>query len=222
MDGRTGAERAELEIRRLIFTGALSAGDRIPQDEIARSLGISRIPLREALIALEREGWTTIEPYRGAFVNALDERAVRDHYALYGITYGFAVERALDRSEPVALAERLERIRREAAATDDLDRFEERTIAFHAAIVSEARSERIKVVLRAMPGLVPGNFFAAVPGSVEAERAGFASIVAAVAASDATAARGAYATMMRVQGDLAVEALRTLGLFGATTTSPAP
>ena len=81
-------------IRRLIFEGELRAGMRVPQDAIASDLGVSRIPVREALIVLEREGWVTNEMHRGAFISALDEQAVHDHYELFGLIYGFAAKRA--------------------------------------------------------------------------------------------------------------------------------
>src|ERR1700737_3277935 len=96
---RSSGEHAALYIRRLIFDGELRPGARVPQDEIAQTLGISRIPVREALIALEREGWVTIEMHRGAFINAIDAHAVRDHYELYGLVYGFAARRALARHD---------------------------------------------------------------------------------------------------------------------------
>ena len=69
---QSSGEQAAVHIRRLIFDGELRPGDRVPQDEIAHTLGISRIPVREALIALEREGWVTIEMHRGAFISAID------------------------------------------------------------------------------------------------------------------------------------------------------
>jgi DNA-binding FadR family transcriptional regulator len=43
-------------IRSLIFSGNLQAGQRVPQDEIAGQLGVSRLPVREALITLEADG----------------------------------------------------------------------------------------------------------------------------------------------------------------------
>ena len=94
----SSGEQVRLYVRRLIFDGVLKQGQRVPQDAIAQALGVSRIPVREALIALEREGWTTIIPHRGAFVNALDEPSVRDHYELYGLFYGFGVRRAVERA----------------------------------------------------------------------------------------------------------------------------
>src|SRR5262249_27112791 len=56
----SSGEQVRLYVRRLIFDGVLKPGQRVPQDAIAQTLGVSRIPVREALIALEREGWTTI------------------------------------------------------------------------------------------------------------------------------------------------------------------
>ncbi|HUS60753.1 MAG TPA: GntR family transcriptional regulator, partial [Acidimicrobiales bacterium] len=49
----SGAHAADY-IRRLIFEGELRQGERVPQDEIADALSLSRIPVREGLIALER------------------------------------------------------------------------------------------------------------------------------------------------------------------------
>src|SRR5438309_4938898 len=95
---RSSGDEAALLIRRMIFDGELRPGERVPQDDVAAMLGISRIPVREALIALEREGWVTIEMHRGAFVNSLDAPAVRDNYELFGIVYGFAARRAIERS----------------------------------------------------------------------------------------------------------------------------
>src|ERR1700761_6216364 len=94
---RSSGEHAAIYIRRLIFDGVLRQGDRVPQDAIAEVLGLSRVPVREALLSLEREGWGTIKPHRGAFISTLDESVVRDHYELYGHVYGFAAARAAKR-----------------------------------------------------------------------------------------------------------------------------
>src|ERR1700735_3873968 len=107
-------EHIASHVRSLIFEGVLRPGMRVPQDAIAQDLGVSRIPLREALIVLEREGWVTNEMHRGAFINALDEQAVHDHYELYGLIFGFAAQRALSRRTP-DLPKRLADIQEEFA-----------------------------------------------------------------------------------------------------------
>lgn len=209
---RTSGADAALYIRRLIFGGMLRPGDRVPQDEVARALGISRIPIREALIALEREGWVTLELHRGAFINALDAQAVQDHYELYGLVYGFAAQRALARSEPAMLA-RLSEITAELAATEDPREVGRLTVAFHATVVEAAKSPRVNVLLRAMSTLVPGGFFELVPGAIEIEKKGLDTIRRALQRRDGDQASDAYVRMMRQQGELVVALFASRGLF---------
>jgi DNA-binding GntR family transcriptional regulator len=215
---RTSGAEAALYIRRLIFDGLLRPGDRVPQDEVARALGISRIPIREGLIALEREGWVTLELHRGAFINALDARAVQDHYELYGLIYGFAAGRALARSDG-SLAGRLGEITSELAVTEDPAEVGRLTLLFHHAVVDAAQSPRIKVALRSLSSLVPGEFFELVPGAIEGEKKGLESIRRAVRRGDGTQAAEAYSRMMRRQGELVVKVFAARGLFG-TPGSP--
>src|SRR5437763_3562259 len=138
---RSSGDEAALLIRRMIFDGELRPGSRVPQDDVAAMLGISRIPVREALIALEREGWVTIEMHRGAFINALDARSVRDNYELFGLVYGFAARRALERSGPELVA-RLTEIKSELDATGDPAEIGALAVAFSAAVVDAAQSPR--------------------------------------------------------------------------------
>jgi DNA-binding GntR family transcriptional regulator len=215
----SSGEQVRLYVRRLIFDGVLRQGQRVPQDAIAQTLGVSRIPVREALIALEREGWMTIIPHRGVFVNALDESSVRDHYELYGLFYGFAVRRAVERQGP-ELAERLAPIQGQIAECEDVARLHELTLDFHRLVVEAANSPRLRSMLRQMTGIVPGNFFELVPGAAEVERQGTAAIVRAIERGDAARADGEYTTMLRNQGDLVLDLFRGRGMF--EETSPAP
>jgi DNA-binding GntR family transcriptional regulator len=211
---RSSGNQAAEHIRRLIFEGELKPGERVPQDDVAEALSLSRIPVREGLIALEREGWVTIELNRGAFVNALDADAIRDSYELFGLVYGFATSCAMARSDD-GLVERLAELERQLRATDDPAEFEALAAAFHNATVDAARSPRIKVVLRATARLVTGNFFAEVPGAIQAERTGTAAIVKALAKGDVDAASDAYLQMLRRQGELVVKVFEARGLFTA-------
>lgn len=208
----SSGEQVRLYVRRLIFDGVLRQGQRVPQDAIAQTLGVSRIPVREALIALEREGWMTIVPHRGVFVNALDESSVRDHYELYGLFYGFAVRRAIERRGP-ELADQLAPLAAQIAETTDTEQLQELTQRFHRLVVEAAQSPRVRSLLRQMTGIVPGNFFELVPGADAVERRGTAAIVEAIRNEDAAAAEAAYAKMLREEGELVVELFRKRGMF---------
>ena len=196
----------------MIFDGDLRPGERVPQDDVAAMLGISRIPVREALIALEREGWVTIEMHRGAFVNALDARSVRDNYELFGLVYGFAAQRAIARSGP-ELLERLTELKRAADATSDPVEFGAYASAFQATVVDAAQSPKVKVVLRAMSAMVPGDFFALVPEAATVWRRGFASVLKAFQRGDADAVAGEFQRTMRGIGEKVVAVFQERGLF---------
>jgi DNA-binding GntR family transcriptional regulator len=210
---RSSGEDAARYIQRLIFDGELGPGSRVPQDEIAQALGISRIPVREALIALERAGWVTIELHRGAFVSVLDEQGVRDQYELYGMVYGLAVRRAIARGA-AGLQASLPAIVASLTVTAEPAPFQDLVLAFHAAVLAAARSPRIEVALRALTGLVPGNFFLLVPAAVQVERDGLRVIAAAVERRDADAAAAGYEAMLHDQADNVVAAFRVRGVLG--------
>jgi DNA-binding GntR family transcriptional regulator len=210
----SSGEQVRLYIRRLIFDGVLRPGQRVPQDAIAQALGVSRIPVREALIGLEHEGWVTQIVHRGAFVNALDELSVRDHYELFGLFCGFGVRRAVER-QGTGLAEPLAAISKRMAKTKDVAELARLLAEFHRVVIDGAESPRLKIVLRQMNDIVPGNVFELVPGSAEVVREGTAAIVAAIDRGYSEIAEREYAEMLRKQGDLVVRLFEERGMFEA-------
>ena len=102
--------------------------------------------------------------------------------------------------------------------SDDPEELESLAIDFHAAITGAARSPRINVVLRAMSGLVPGNFFELVPAAIEGERRGLTAIARAMKRRDGDRAATEYQRMMRRQADNVVAVFRERGLLD--TASP--
>jgi DNA-binding GntR family transcriptional regulator len=209
---RGSGEQAAGFIRRLIFDGELRPGMRLPQDEVATALGISRIPIREAIVALEREGWVTTKLHRGAFINAFDEQTIRDHYELYGLVYGMAARRAVLRGDPEMIA-RLGELARQVGATDVPSEVQRLALAFHSTIVAGARSPRIPVVLRAMSALVPGPFFELVPEAIESEQRGLGIIARAAKRGDGDRAATQYSKMLGQQAEMVVDLFRRRNLI---------
>jgi DNA-binding GntR family transcriptional regulator len=66
------------KLRAMIFSGELRAGQPMRQEEIARRLGVSRLPVREALNRLATEGLVELKPRRGFFVTSLDADEIED------------------------------------------------------------------------------------------------------------------------------------------------
>ncbi|MQA10704.1 MAG: FCD domain-containing protein [Pseudonocardiaceae bacterium] len=77
--------------------GLLPAGTSVPQDEIARRLGVSITPVREALRRLESEGLISYRAHRGATVAELSQDAARELYLLRGAIEGLCARLAADR-----------------------------------------------------------------------------------------------------------------------------
>ncbi len=78
LEPRTMASDAVESIRRAIHDGSLAPGERLREAEIAKKLGISRIPVREALRRLEAEGIVVRTPYRGSAVAEVSAQLARD------------------------------------------------------------------------------------------------------------------------------------------------
>jgi DNA-binding GntR family transcriptional regulator len=215
-DRRTTGEQVARYIRSLVFEGELRPGRRIPQDEIATTLGVSRIPVREAIIALEREGLVTIEPHRGAFVNLITPDTIRDQYELYGLAFGLATRRAAERGGD-SFVDELRAIHTRLVAATDPDDFSARNLEFLGLIVDAAGSPRVRAVLRVLSGLVPGNFFAQIPGAIETQRTGTTAMVRSVRKNGGDAAAEACLVMMRCQGDAVIKLLDSRGFFEEPT-----
>src|SRR6187455_2016506 len=75
-------QTAVRELRSAILSGQLHPGERIPEATVAARLGTSRLPVRDALRELQRQGLVTLEPKRGARVVALGQEELAEIYLL--------------------------------------------------------------------------------------------------------------------------------------------
>ena len=216
----SAGREAALYIKRLVVEGVLPPGSRVPQGEVARALGISRIPIREAIIALEREGVVHILPHRGAYVAPFDADAVRDHYELFGLVYGFAAQRTTERATDAVVAD-LAAAQRALSKAADPDDVLDLTWVFNNIILEVGGSPRMRALLSTLTGIVPGNFFAVVPAAIRNEQRGTAEIVKAVKRGDAQGAFDACRTMMRAHGQSMLQYLEDHGLFAPTADGTA-
>ena len=99
----TIAQHAVEGLRRALIAGELAPGDKIRQEEIAASLGVSLSPVREALATLEQEGQVTYLPRRGYFVTEFDVDDLREIYELRALLEERAARRSLPQLDDAAL-----------------------------------------------------------------------------------------------------------------------
>ncbi len=138
------AQRPSEVIREAIIDGRLAPGQRLKEEELARELGISRTPVREALLILESEGLVESIPKRGATVRSYAVDDLDDLYQLRALLEGYAARRAADahlaRRTSCACEESCDRFDRLRAEDDLLDLVKE-NLFFHNVIL-EAAGER--------------------------------------------------------------------------------
>jgi DNA-binding GntR family transcriptional regulator len=209
---RSAGEESAQFVRRLIYSGQLQGGDRVPQRDVARLLGLSKIPVREGLIALEREGLVTFGAGRGAIVNRLDREAIQDGFDIFGMVYSYAVCCAYQRGGDAFVSRAVElctAIRAAAQSDDQL----ELVVAFHKAVVVAAGSPRIDTVLGATARVEVGDIFFEIPALAAIEVGGINAIVRALRRGDPDRAGMEYRRLLRLDGEAAIEELRRRGLF---------
>jgi DNA-binding GntR family transcriptional regulator len=120
-------------LRRAILDGHLPAGSPLREAHLAKDLGISRSPLREAFNRLEEEGLVEKIPYRGAFVAQVSAKTIAEISSVRTLVEPHAVEQALPalRGEHrLALLDRIDALRRSARAGDPVGLIDAH-LAFH-------------------------------------------------------------------------------------------
>jgi len=97
-------ERVIVAMRRAIVLGELAPGAHLKEPLLAQRFGVSRLPIREALAQLEREGLVRVEPRRGAYVLGVTARDISDIYACRLILEARGVQRAAARVDGLGVA----------------------------------------------------------------------------------------------------------------------
>jgi DNA-binding GntR family transcriptional regulator len=121
---RTAEAIAASEVRAAIVRGDLEPGAKILQEATARELGVSLIPLREALKTLASEGVVTYEPQRGYFVTELPSERVGELYELRELLEAETERRAVERVDEHAIELMRSMIRAEVRAIEERDAVE--------------------------------------------------------------------------------------------------
>ena len=147
-------DEAYQKLRVRILNDELPPGAQALEQEIADALGISRTPVREALIRLEKEGLVEVLPRRGMRVLPLSPTDMREIYELlYSLEPTAAARMAARKLPPdgpeIEQLERSTAEMTEALARDDLDGWAQADRRFHAALLHHCGNERLARVATA-------------------------------------------------------------------------
>jgi len=132
--------------------GKLSPGSILDLEETCRRLGVSKTPLREALLQLEMEDFVTIRPRRAVVVNRLSGRGIKDIYQVIGALEGRALEASFPRLRTVQVRdlERLVGQMAKAIAANDFDAYYDRNLRFHDIYLQPCGNEKLLGILRTL------------------------------------------------------------------------
>ncbi len=196
-------------IRDLIVSGQLKPGDRLRQDDLAATFGVSAMPIREALRQLQAEGLVTFEPRRGAAVSTLSLPEYEEIYHIREALESLAVRWAVEDFERIPV----ERMRQLLAEIEEAEAHPEDTYPrvqlvrdFFFTVFEASEKEHLLRILSSLWDLSTQyrRYFSSVPEIVPQRLENYRSVLRACEARDAEGL---------------IEAVQTIHDFGRSTRS---
>lgn len=148
------------ELREEIITGTLAPGQRLIERELAAQYGVSRVPLREAILQLEAEGFVRIAPRRGAMVETFSPQSVIDLFDVRESMEALAAQLAAERADQAGLDSLKARLDAARAATEagKQEEITRANAAFHEEIVRLAENPLLESIMQPLAGRVAWLF----------------------------------------------------------------
>jgi DNA-binding GntR family transcriptional regulator len=142
------------KIRTGIAEGTWGPGARLVERDLAEDFGVSRVPVREALRALESEGFIELLPRRGAVVRALTRSMVEDLFDIREVLEALAARLVAARIDEDGLAELAAAVQEGRRAVDTGDHTWAGSVntAFHETLLRLSRNDSLRALLEPLTG----------------------------------------------------------------------
>src|SRR3990170_7285079 len=137
------------DLRGRIIRGEFRPGERLLAGHLAKRLGASAVPIREALLRLRAEGFVSIEPHVGFRVTELSAEEINEIFTIRSVIEGFAARLAAPMM-PTAVIRQLENMLNEmdrSVEGGELDRFSDLNFRFHRTIYGETPYRLLKEMI---------------------------------------------------------------------------
>jgi DNA-binding GntR family transcriptional regulator len=138
-------------LREAVVSGAFSPGERLRQEALATAIGVSRLPVRAALVRLEAEGLLEFHPRRGYVVQSLTHREIAEIYELRELLETYALRKSMATMTP----ERVARLRDLAAALDaeeEGDQFLDKRVQFYRELYDASNAPKTVEMIEGLRG----------------------------------------------------------------------
>lgn len=196
----------------LILAGELRSGDRINRDAIASALGVSRLPVQQAIDQLEHQGMLTSRYHRGVFVERFDEAVVREQHELHGVLNGIASARAAANPTPRVLADLDAALQRLRVSTEP-EAFQEAAYAYRRIILDEYAGPPLMAAILAARVFAPRGFWGSYPRTHAEFLPNLEAENAAIHRCDPDAARAAHLQRAVMRADVVIAELARRGVL---------
>jgi DNA-binding GntR family transcriptional regulator len=136
-------------LREQLHKGKMLPGSVINMDETSKKLGVSKTPLRDALLQLETEGFVSILPRRGVMVKVLTLKDIKEYYEVIGALESTALAICCDKINELAIQNMKKLIEdmKKAIGQDNFDLYYEKNLKFHDIYLNLCENESlIKIV----------------------------------------------------------------------------
>jgi DNA-binding GntR family transcriptional regulator len=205
----------------LVLTGKLRSGDRVDRNEVAHELGLSRVPIQEAVVQLEHDGILSTRYHRGAFVERFDESVVLEHHELHGLLLGIASARAARDPRPNVLSQ-LESLTDFMRTNRESRAFQEAAWQYRQTINEEYSGPRLLAEIRASQSFIPRSFWATYMNNHDEMLPFYAAETTAIHTGDPDGAREACAGRSEAMGRIMIAELVRRGVFSPSSLARQP
>lgn len=128
-------------LREAVVSGVFSPGEKLRQEALATAIGVSRLPVRGALVRLEAEGLVEFHPRRGYVVQSLSHREIAEIYELRELLETHALRRSMATMTPERIA-RLRDLAAELDAEAEGDPFLDKRVQFYRELYDASNAPR--------------------------------------------------------------------------------
>ncbi|MFL5799627.1 MAG: GntR family transcriptional regulator [Actinomycetota bacterium] len=204
--------RLYTELEEAIIDGRLAPGQRVHADEIAEHFRVSRIPVREALRALQANGWLEIRPRRETIVPAQTPEDLEDLFEVRVLLDARAASLAAERRSEQDLEALHALVQESRSASGDMAALARLNEQFHVAVARASRNALLETLVQTLAKRVRWYFAQVAPvraahsvrehgDLLQAIRQGTGPRAAEIASAHIERTRSAASTAIRARGD---------------------
>lgn len=132
-------------LREQMRRGEILPGSVIDMEETSKILGVSRTPLRDALLQLESEDFVAILPRRKVIVNVLTVQDIKNYYEIIGALESIAIIKSFERltKKDIDFMEQMNQEMKQAIEANDFDLYYEKNLNFHSVYLDLCQNEKL-------------------------------------------------------------------------------